>query len=149
MPWLGLGVYGLADGEQVEKAVRHALACGYRSIDTASIYGNERGVGRAIRDSGVPRADIFLTSKVWNDDQRCRRVRDAFNESLERLGTDYVDLYLVHWPVAGFYRDTWDVLQEIHRSGQAHAIGVSNFLVAQLSELLQFGQAVPAVNQVE
>jgi methylglyoxal/glyoxal reductase len=149
MPWLGFGVYQMKDGAEVEAAVRHALATGYRSIDTASVYGNERGTGRAIRESGVPRAEIFLTTKVWNDDQRQRRTREAFNESLERLGTDYVDLYLIHWPVRGCYRETWDALQEIHRSGRARAIGVSNFLIPHLEDLLRDGQAVPVVNQVE
>jgi diketogulonate reductase-like aldo/keto reductase len=149
MPWLGFGVHQMNEGGEVETAVRHALAAGYRSIDTASVYGNERGVGRAVRESGIPRADVFLTTKVWNEDQRRQRVREAFDESLERLGTDYVDLYLIHWPVAGCYRETWDVLREIHLSGRARAIGVSNFLIPHLEDLLRDGQAVPAVNQVE
>lgn len=149
MPWLGFGVYQMKDDSEVETAVKHALGAGYRSIDTATVYGNERGVGRAIRESGVPRSEIFLTTKVWNDDQRARRTREAFNESLERLGTDYVDLYLIHWPVPGCYRETWDALQEIHRSGRARSIGVSNFLIPHLEDLLRDGQAVPTVNQVE
>lgn len=149
MPWLGLGVYQLKEGGEVESAIHHALAAGYRSIDTATIYGNEAGVGRALRDSGLPRREIFLTTKVWNTDQRAGRVREAFEESLARLGTDYVDLYLVHWPVAGRYRATWEVLQELHRSGRARAIGVSNFLLPHLEELLRDGATVPAVNQVE
>lgn len=149
MPWLGFGVYQMKDNAEVEGAVRHALATGYRSIDTASVYGNERGVGRAIRDSGVPRGEIFLTTKVWNDDQRARRVRAAFDESLQRLGTDNVDLYLIHWPVPGCYRETWDALQEIHRSGRARSIGVSNFHTSHLEDLLRDGQTLPAVNQIE
>lgn len=149
MPWLGFGVYKLSDGAEVETAVRLALETGYRSIDTASVYGNERGVGRVLRESGVPREEIFLTTKVWNDDQRARSVGEAFDGSLECLGTDYVDLYLIHWPVAGCYRDTWDALQDIQRSGRARAIGVSNFLVPHLQDLLRDGQTVPAVNQVE
>lgn len=149
MPWLGFGVYKLSEGAEVETAVRLALETGYRSIDTASVYGNERGVGRALRESGVPREEIFLTTKVWNDDQRARRVGEAFDESLECLGTGYVDLYLIHWPVAGCYRKTWDALQEIQRSGRAKAIGVSNFLVPHLQDLLRDGQTVPSVNQVE
>lgn len=149
MPWLGFGVYQMKDGAEVEAAVKHALGAGYRSIDTATIYGNERGVGRAIRESGVPRSEIFITTKVWNDDQRARRVRAAFDESLERLGTDYVDLYLIHWPVPGCYRETWDSLQEIHRSGRARSIGVSNFLIPHLEDLMREGQTVPTVNQVE
>lgn len=149
MPWLGFGVFKMKDDSEVTRAVRHALEAGYRSIDTASVYGNERGVGRAIRESGVPRGEIFLTTKVWNDDQRKRRTQEAFAESLERLGTDYVDLYLIHWPVKDCYLETWAELQEIQRSGRARSIGVSNFLVPHLEDLLRDGQTVPAVNQVE
>ncbi len=101
MPWLGFGVFRINDGQEVEHAVRYALEIGYRSIDTATVYGNERGVGKAIRESGIPREDIFLTTKVWNDDQREKRTLAAFEESLERLDNEYVDLYLVHWPVKG------------------------------------------------
>ncbi len=149
MPWLGFGVFKVPDGEVVEQAIGHALKTGYRSLDTAAIYGNERGVGRAMRESGVPREDIFLTTKVWNEDQRGRRTMAAFEESLERLGTDYVDLYLIHWPVKGRYKETWKVLEEIYRSGRARAIGVSNFLVNHLEDLLADAEIVPAVDQVE
>jgi diketogulonate reductase-like aldo/keto reductase len=149
MPWLGLGVHRVSDGQEVEQAVRNALEIGYRSIDTASVYGNERGVGEAMRESGVPREDIFLTTKVWNDAQRERRVLAAFEESLERLGTDYVDLYLVHWPVVGRSQETWQVMEEIYQSGRAKAIGVSNYLVHHLDDLLPNTQAVPTVNQIE
>jgi diketogulonate reductase-like aldo/keto reductase len=149
MPWLGLGVHRVSDGQEVEQAVRNALQIGYRSIDTASVYGNERGVGEAMRESGVPREDIFLTTKVWNDAQRERRVLVAFEESLERLGTDYVDLYLVHWPVVGRSQETWQVMEEIYQSGRAKAIGVSNYLVHHLDDLLPNTQTVPTVNQIE
>ncbi|MFC2037239.1 aldo/keto reductase [Chloroflexota bacterium] len=149
MPWLGLGVHRVSDGQEVEQAVRNALEIGYRSIDTASVYGNERGVGEAMRESGVPREDIFLTTKVWNDAQRERRVLAAFEESLERLGTDYVDLYLVHWPVVGRSQETWQVMEEIYQSGRAKAIGVSNYLVHHLDDLLPNTQTVPTVNQIE
>lgn len=149
MPWLGFGVWQLKDDGEVGAAVRHALDTGYRSIDTAAVYGNEHGVGRALRESGIPREEIFLTTKVWNDDQRAKRTLAAFDESLKRLATDYVDLYLIHWPVAGCYRETWDAMQEIHRSGRARAIGVSNFLIPHLEDLLRDNQTVPAVNQVE
>ena len=149
MPWLGLGVHRVSDGQEVEQAVRNALEIGYRSIDTASVYGNERGVGEAMRESGVPREDIFLTTKVWNDAQRERRVLAAFEESLERLGTDYVDLYLVHWPVVGRSQETWQVMEEIYHSGRAKAIGVSNYLVHHLDDLLPNTQTVPTVNQIE
>lgn len=149
MPWLGFGVFQVDDGQQVVKAIMNALEIGYRSIDTASVYGNERGVGKAIRESGIPREDIFLTTKVWNEDQRKKRVSAAFEESLERLQTDYVDLYLVHWPVKGCYQETWQVMQEIYQSGRAKAIGVSNFMIHHLEDILGDGQVVPVVNQVE
>ena len=149
MPWLGFGVFQVKDGREVEDAVKYALKIGYRSIDTASAYGNERGVGKAIRESNIPCEEIFLTTKVWNDDQRDKRILAAFEESLERLGTDYVDLYLVHWPVAGCYQETWQIMEEIYQSGRAKAIGVSNFLVHHLEDILSNSQVVPSVNQVE
>jgi len=149
MPWLGFGVYQIKDGREVEEAVRCALEKGYRSIDTASVYGNELGVGQTIRDSGIPRGDIFLTTKVWNDDQRAKRTLAAFEESLKRLQTDYVDLYLIHWPVKDCYLETWRVLEEIYASGRAKAIGVSNFLIHHLEDVLREGKVAPAVNQIE
>lgn len=149
MPWLGFGVFQITDGQDVEQAVRDALEVGYRSIDTAAAYRNEVGVGKAIRESGIPRKDIFLTTKLWNADQRKQKVMEAFEESLERLGTDYVDLYLVHWPVAGFYAKSWKVMEQIYQSGRAKAIGVSNFMVHHLEDILLDCQVVPAVNQVE
>jgi methylglyoxal/glyoxal reductase len=149
MPWLGFGVFKVEEGDEVEQAVRAALDTGYRSIDTAALYDNERGVGRAMRASGIPREDIFLTTKVWNDDMRAQRTLAAFDESLERLGTDYVDLYLVHWPVAVFYKETWKALEEIYASGRAKSIGVSNFTIGQLEDLLVESEVVPAVNQIE
>jgi len=149
MPWLGFGVWQVKDGEEVQKAVRQALEIGYRSIDTAAVYGNERGVGQALRESGIPREEIFLTTKVWNDDLRARRTRAAFEESLQRLGTEYVDLYLIHWPVEGCYQEAWRVLENIYQGGCARAIGVSNFLAHHLEDLLRHSQIVPAVNQVE
>jgi methylglyoxal/glyoxal reductase len=149
MPWLGFGVFKVEEGDEVEQAVRAALDTGYRSIDTAALYDNECGVGRAMRASGIPREDIFLTTKVWNDDMRAQRTLAAFDESLERLGTDYVDLYLVHWPVAGFYKETWKALEEIYASGRAKSIGVSNFTIGQLEDLLVESEVVPAVNQIE
>jgi diketogulonate reductase-like aldo/keto reductase len=149
MPWLGFGVFKMSDGQEVGQAVRYALETGYRSIDTASVYHNERGVGKAIRESGIPREDIFLTTKVWNEDQRKKRAMAAFEESLERLGTEYVDLYLVHWPVKGCYQETWQVMEEIYQSGRAKAIGVSNFQIHHLEGILRDSQTVPSVNQVE
>lgn len=149
MPWLGFGVFLTKEGHEVEEAVKTALEVGYRSIDTATIYKNEAGVGKAIRESGVPREDIFLTTKVWNEDMRQKRVQAAFEESLKLLDTDYVDLYLVHWPVKGFYQETWQEMEKIYQSGRAKAIGVSNFMVHHLENILASGQVVPAVNQVE
>jgi diketogulonate reductase-like aldo/keto reductase len=149
MPWLGFGTWQIKDGQEVEDSVRSALDIGYRSIDTAAAYGNERGVGKAVRESGIPREDIFLTTKVWNDVQRERRTLAAFEESLERLDTDYVDLYLIHWPVEGYSQGTWQVMEEIYESGRAKAIGVSNFLVHHLEDLLAECHIVPSVNQVE
>lgn len=149
MPWLGFGVYQINDGPEVERAIRYALEVGYRSIDTATVYGNERGVGKAIRESDILREDIFLTTKVWNDDQRGKRTWAAFEESLKRLETEYVDLYLIHWPVKGCYQETWRVMEKIYQGGRAKAIGVSNFLVHHLEDILRDSQIVPSVNQVE
>jgi diketogulonate reductase-like aldo/keto reductase len=149
MPWLGFGVFKLSDGQEVERAVRYALEIGYRSIDTAAVYKNERGVGKAIRESGIPREDVFLTTKVWNEDQRKKRTLAAFEESLKRLEVEYVDLYLVHWPVKGCYQETWQVMEEIYQSGRAKAIGVSNFQIHHLEDILRNSHTVPSVNQVE
>ena len=149
MPWLGFGVYQIDEGNEIETAVKCALETGYRSIDTAAVYKNETGVGKAMKESGIPRKDIFLTTKVWNDDLRKKRTLQAFEESLEKLQTDYVDLYLVHWPVAGFYKEAWQAMEEIYASGRAKAIGVSNFLVHHLEDILSDSKVVPAVNQIE
>ena len=151
MPWLGLGTWQVKEGEQVEQSVRTALDVGYRHIDTAAIYGNERGVGKALRASGVPRDQVFVTTKVWNDDQRNgpAAVRKAFDASLERLGLNYVDLYLIHWPVKGRWRETWAVLEELYGAKRTRAIGVSNFLVHHLQDLMQAAKVKPMVNQVE
>jgi diketogulonate reductase-like aldo/keto reductase len=149
MPWLGFGVFKMSEGQEVEQAIKCALETGYRSIDTAAAYRNENGVGKAIRESGIPRDQIFLTTKLWNRDQRAKRTMPAFEESLERLGTEYVDLYLVHWPVKGLYQETWQVMQEIYQSGRAKAIGVSNFQIHHLEDILRDDQVVPTVNQIE
>ena len=148
MPWLGLGVFQTTEGQEVIQSVKWALGAGYRSIDTAMIYGNEKGVGQAIKESGVPREEIFLTTKLWNDDIRARRTLAAFNESLERMEVDYVDLYLIHWPVEG-RQDAWKAMEQIYESGRAKAIGVSNFTIEHLDDLLSQCSVVPAVNQVE
>ena len=149
MPHLGLGTWRSAEGAEVEQSVRWALEIGYRHVDTAAVYGNERGVGRAIRDSRVPREQVFVTTKLWNADQGYDRALRAFDDSLARLGLDYVDLYLIHWPVAGKRLESWRALERIQDEGRARSIGVSNFLVPHLEELLAKAKQVPAVNQIE
>jgi len=149
MPWLGLGVYKAAEGEEVEGAVRTALEVGYRSIDTAAIYGNERGVGKAVRESGLPREEVFITTKVWNDRQGYESTLQAFEESRQRLGVEYVDLYLIHWPVKGKYKETWRALEKLYKDGWVRAIGVSNFQIHHLEDLLADCEIRPMVNQVE
>ncbi|MBQ0059870.1 MAG: aldo/keto reductase, partial [Lachnospiraceae bacterium] len=148
MPRLGFGTWR-ANNDNVKPAIRDAISVGYRLIDTASAYKNEEGVGLSIRRSSLDRKDIFVTTKVWNNAQRKGAVENAFNRSLERLGLDYVDLYLIHWPVPGCYMDTWRVLEDIYRSGRAKAVGVSNFTRAQLEELMSQADIIPAVNQIE
>ncbi len=149
MPWLGFGTYKIRDGSEVEQSVLWALETGYRSIDTAALYENEKGVGKAIRQSGISRSDIFLTSKLWNSDQGYQQTIRAFNESLEKLGTDYLDLYLIHWPVVGKYKESWHAMENLHKEGKIKAIGVSNFLVHHLQDLMSYASVVPAVDQVE
>jgi diketogulonate reductase-like aldo/keto reductase len=149
MPYLGFGVFLINDGAEVINAVKYALEVGYRHIDTAAFYGNEKGVGEAIRQSGVDRKDVFITSKVWNSDQGYDKTLNAFDESLRNLSMDYLDLYLVHWPVKGKYKDTWRALEKIYTDGRVKAIGVSNFLQHHLEDLLQSIQIVPVVNQME
>ncbi len=149
MPYFGLGVYLSEDGQEVINAVKWALEADYRHIDTASIYKNEEGVGQGIRESSVPREEIFVVSKVWNSDQGYDSTLKAFDDSLERLGLDYLDLYLIHWPVAGKYKDTWRALEKLYREKRIRAIGVSNFLKHHLEDLLTTAEIVPMVNQME
>ena len=149
IPQIGLGVFRTPDGDTTVNAVQTALENGYRHIDTAMIYRNETSVGEGIRRSGVPRGDLFVTTKLWNDDIRAHRGKEAFQESLDRLGMDYVDLYLIHWPVPGCYLSTWKVLEEIQKSGRALSIGVSNFEIRHLEELEANSGIIPAVNQIE
>lgn len=149
MPWFGLGVWLVENNEEVVTAVKSALDAGYRSIDTAAVYKNEEGVGKAIKESDVPREDIFLTSKVWNEDQGYETTLQAFEDSLKRLGTDYLDLYLIHWPVKGKYKDTWRALEKLYHDGRIRAIGVSNFHPHHLENLLADTKVKPMINQVE
>lgn len=149
MPMLGYGVFKVDEGSECVKSVKVALELGYRSIDTAAIYGNEKSVGIAMKESGVPREEIFLTTKVWNSVQREGNVQEAFNQSLEDLGVDYVDLYLIHWAVKEKFVDTWLELEKIYKSGKAKSIGVSNFQQHHLEDIKKVWSVVPAVNQVE
>ena len=150
MPQLGFGVF-LVPADEVVEPVRAALDAGYRLIDTATLYGNEEGVGRAIATSGIPRDDIFVTTKVWNSDQGYDSTLRAFDGSMRLLGMDVLDLYLIHWPMPAKdrYRDTWRALEKLYADGRVRAIGVSNFTVAHLERLLAEAAVVPAVNQVE
>jgi len=149
IPWLGLGVFQTPRGQETQRAVRWALEIGYRHIDTAAAYGNEEDVGQALKASGVPREQVFVTTKVWNADQGYESTLGAFDASRRKLGLDVVDLYLVHWPVRGKYTDTWRALEKLYADGKVRAIGVSNFLVHHLEDLLAGTDVVPAVNQVE
>ena len=149
IPQVGLGVWQTPSGATTRQAIAAALDVGYRHIDTARIYGNEADVGAAVRASAVAREDVFVTTKLWNADQGYDRALRAFDASLETLGLDYVDLYLIHWPVAGKRLDSWRALERICEEGRARSIGVSNFLAPHLEELLGKATRVPAVNQIE
>ncbi|MFC0297639.1 aldo/keto reductase [Geobacillus jurassicus] len=149
MPWVGLGVYKVKEGEEVRSAVRTALEIGYRHVDTAAFYENEEGVGQAIRESGIPREQVFVTTKVWNTDQGYETTLKAFDRSLKKLGFDYVDLYLVHWPVKGKYKETYRALEKLYKDGYVRAIGVSNFHIHHLQDVLADCEIKPMVNQVE
>lgn len=150
MPWLGLGVWQMTD-EQAASSVKTAVQIGYRSIDTAAIYGNETGVGLGIKECGIPREKLFITTKLWNDDQAkgYDAIMKAFEQSLKRLGLEYVDLYLIHWPVGDKYIPAWRALIDIYRSGKARAIGVSNFDVYHLENIIKDSGVIPAVDQIE
>jgi len=149
MPWLGLGVHRAKAGEEVETAVKCALQAGYRSIDTATYYQNEHSVGKAILESGIPRSEIFLTTKVWNSDQGYQATYRAFEESLDKLQTDYLDLYLIHWPQSELTLETWKAMEELYEKGRIRAIGVCNFLVSHLKRLIENSRISPMVNQFE
>ncbi|MHA6533662.1 aldo/keto reductase [Paenibacillus sp. BAC0078] len=149
MPWLGLGVWQAKNGEEVINAVKSAVETGYRSIDTAAGYKNEEGVGQAIRECGVPRDELFITTKLWNGDQGYESALKAFEVSRKKLGLDVVDLYLIHWPVAGKYRDSWKALVHLQQEGLVRSIGVSNFQPHHLEEIIEDTGVVPSVDQVE
>ncbi|MGG6311415.1 aldo/keto reductase [Paenibacillus macerans] len=153
MPGLGLGVFKVEEGPELVHAVKYAITHGYRSIDTAAIYDNEAGVGQGIREglkeAGISRDELFVTSKVWNADLGYEPTLAAYETSLRKLGLDYLDLYLIHWPVAGKYKDAWRALETLYASGKVKAIGVSNFQAHHLEDLMQEAKVVPMVNQVE
>jgi len=148
IPYFGLGVFQTPNSK-IKKAVHWALDAGYRHIDTATLYENEDGLGEAIKTHPVPRQEIFITSKVWNTDQGYDSTIDAFNQSLRKLQTDYLDLYLIHWPVKGKYKETWRALETLYDEGRVKAIGVSNFLRHHLEDLMQSAKVTPMVNQME
>ena len=153
MPWLGLGVFKVEEGPELVNAVKFAIKHGYRSIDTAAIYGNEEGVGQAIREAmkeyGIKREELFITSKVWNSDLGYESTIEAYETSLRKLGLDYLDLYLIHWPVEDKYVEAWRALETIYKEGKVKAIGVSNFQVHHLQQVMKDAEIKPMVNQVE
>jgi diketogulonate reductase-like aldo/keto reductase len=149
IPYLGFGVFQIKDGEETVNAVRWAIEAGYRHIDTASAYRNEKSVGQAIRESGIPRKELFVTTKLGRRDITGGTQMQGFETSLNLLQTDYVDLYLIHWPVAGKTLECWKVLEEIYESGRARAIGVCNCVERHLDELRRNSKIEPAVNQIE
>ncbi|BDR53182.1 glyoxal reductase [Bombiscardovia nodaiensis] len=148
IPQLGLGVFQTQDGEETVNAVRWALQAGYRHIDTAMAYHNEASVGQGVRESGLKRREVFITTKLWNDDVRQGRTKQAFEESLDRLGTDYIDLYLIHWPVDGWQK-AWEDMEELYSQRRVRAIGVCNFEQHHMEELHSISSLKPAVDQVE
>lgn len=149
MPRLGLGVWKAAKGNETREAVLQAIEAGYRHIDTAAMYGNEEDVGAAVRESGLPRSEIFVTTKLWNTDQGYEQALKAFATSFAKLRIEYVDLYLIHWPVAGLRLDSWRALEKLHKEGLIKTIGVSNYMVNHLEELKAVAEVQPAVNQIE
>ena len=149
IPYLGLGVFKAQDGEEAYNAVRWAIELGYKHIDTAAAYKNEVSVGKAIKDSGIARSDIFVTTKLWNGDMRENNQLNAFEESLKKLGLDYIDLYLIHWPVKEKYVESWKIMEKIYKSGKIRAIGISNFNIHHVEDIFAVSGTVPAVNQCE
>lgn len=153
MPWLGLGVFRVENGPDAVNAVREAIVQGYRSIDGAAIYGNEetmgKGIAEGIKEAGISREDLFITSKLWNADQGYESGLKAYEESLKKLRLDYLDLYLIHWPVKGKYKEAWRALETIYKEGRVKSIGVSNFQIHHLEDLFKDSEITPSVNQVE
>ncbi|MBN8207735.1 aldo/keto reductase [Bacillus sp. NTK071] len=149
MPTLGLGVWKMENNDEVKTAVNAAIDAGYKAIDTAAAYKNEEGVGAAIKENSTPREDLFITSKVWNDDQGYESTLQAFEDTVTKLGVDTLDLYLIHWPVEGKYKQTWKAMEKLYKDGRIRAIGVSNFHPHHLEDLIKDAEIKPMVNQVE
>ncbi len=149
IPQFGLGVYLTKSGTECLNAITWALEAGYRHIDTARIYGNEKEVGEAVRNSGIEREELFITTKLWNDDHGYDNTLKAFDKSLKTLNVDYIDLYLIHWPVKGKRKDSWKALEKIYESGYCKSIGVSNYMIIHLNELFSYANTIPVINQVE
>ncbi|MGG0811667.1 aldo/keto reductase [Paenibacillus alvei] len=153
MPWFGLGVFKVEEGPELVNAVKTAIKHGYRSVDTAAIYGNEEGVGQGIREglkeAGISREELFVTSKVWNADLGYESTIAAYETSLKKLGLAYLDLYLIHWPVEGKYKEAWRALETLYKEGRVKAIGVSNFQIHHLQDLMKAAEIKPMINQVE
>ncbi|KOP77726.1 aldo/keto reductase [Cytobacillus solani] len=153
MPWFGIGVFKVEEGPELVNAVKIAIKHGYRSVDTAAIYENEKGVGKGIqeglKDASISREELFVTSKVWNADLGYESTIAAYEASLKKLGLEYLDLYLIHWPVAGKYKDAWRALETLYKEGRVKAIGVSNFQIHYLEDLMKDAEIKPMINQVE
>ncbi|WP_367295990.1 aldo/keto reductase [Levilactobacillus yonginensis] len=148
IPQLGLGVFQVDNAEDTKNAIKWALAAGYRHIDTAAYYGNEQWVGEAIRESGLKREDVFVTSKLWNSERGYDETKAAFQATLDRLGFDYLDMFLIHWPAPG-YVDSWKAMEDLYKEGKIKNIGVSNFNQKQMDEILEAGTVKPVVDQIE
>ena len=149
IPFLGIGVYQSQPGKVTQNAVAFAIKNGYRLVDTAKLYGNERDVGRAVKQSGIKRDEVFITTKLWNSDHGYEKTLQAFNKSLEQLDLGYIDLYLIHWPVQGLRNESWRAMTELMEQDRTRAIGVSNYTIDHLKDLFENSDVVPAVNQVE
>lgn len=149
MPVLGLGVFKVEEGAELVSAIKKAVQLGYRSIDTAAIYGNEASTGKGIRESRIPREELFITSKVWNADLGYEETLAAFDETLRKMELEYLDLYLIHWPVEGKYIDAWRALETLYKTGRIRAIGVSNFQIHHLETLKKHATIMPVINQIE
>jgi len=149
LPWLGFGTFRLEAGVECRNAVLWALEAGYRLVDTAMLYGNELDVGLSVKECGIPREEIFVTTKLWTTDFGFDKTTKACSASLKKLGLDYVDLYLIHWPEGVLRSESWKALEKLYEDGRCKAIGVSNYAIRHLEELLEFADIIPAVNQVE